>query len=360
MIRRSFIFGSRLASSLVQPLFIIGVAFSAGFLGGIFVQSTLLTDAAATYSSFLLQESEKKRIAPRRELERLAQRGYDMTFRIEKQGIPVAGAVAVRRVTGFGVLVTTNGWVVTSTAEALSEEAIQLRDRNGRLFAVQRIVRDPASPLVFIKLKLKNDLLLNPASFETTPDGSVWSDVFIYSWEEMRSVVLSPRNYQRVDQRATFDETQESFQLQKFYNAQSAFEYPGMPVFRHQGILVGITMERGIVPSFVIDGAVRSLLKNQSIIRTDALFEYIDRARSQDNSNGAFVRSVKSEKKKVDTHTLKEGDVIISLNNENIDHAKNIGEVIQSYRVGDELSARVIRGGHEVIVSIPLYATTYY
>lgn len=153
-------------------------------------------------------------------------------------------------------------------------------------------------------------------------------------------------------------ESSDNFSAKLILNNGLPTEFRGAIIFNLAGDGLGLVDSKGeIEPMAHLAAAVNSLFKNKIIIRPSLGVSYINLtslAGSDQPNNywqkGAIIyHDLKNAAVKkgspADKAGLKEGDVIISVDNIELDKTNDLAEIIQSYAAGDKINLAIKRDG---------------
>ncbi len=162
-------------------------------------------------------------------------------------------------------------------------------------------------------------------------------------------------------------ESSENFFTKLILNNEVPQKFRGAAVFNLAGDVLGLADGKGeIEPMAHLASAVNSLFKNKVIKRPSLGINYIDLAQlaaadAADNNwqKGAIIfkdqKGVAVKKNSPASQAgLKEGDIIISVDNVNLDNVNNLAEIIQNHAAGDKINLVILRAGNETEVEVTL------
>lgn len=275
--------------------------------------------------------------------------------------VPLASYPSEELFVGYALVLTSDGWLVTSTPPKERPSALTAFDREGGVYAIETIVSDSAAGYTFIKITAKN---LRAIEFTTFSDPFALEEGYLVSgWEEVRRMTVTPprAGFVAVPQ----DLIRSTDTLGKLLNASDSFVSTCMPVTRDERTVIGCTAKEGIRSFRYLQRSLSELLRKGSIERPKVAIPYINLStslvplhailRSGALVNLPLAKSFRLSGPDGIQHILKNGDIIVSVNNEAVDRNRDLDELISQYAKGDTVTMRVVSGEHERDISFILY-----
>lgn len=254
---------------------------------------------------------------------------------------------------------TTDGWVVLPQFPA----GMKLRgfDYRGNSLRVGTVIKESSLGIAFAKMSGSD---LHAAAFSAM-DSSRPSLGFLVTEMRVSHLPLSAKMYPAP--LTSRDVIRSSDVLEKRLNPDDVSREPGFPVVDAQGAIIGITTERGIIPVSAIKDALARIVRSGSARGPSLGVHYIDLAHTvgaQDPSSGSRgsptgARLVSSSKTILvptpkGTARLKDGDRILSVNDESIDSNRSLSELIAQYKPKDTVTLKVEYGGSVRDITVQL------
>ena len=276
-----------------------------------------------------------------------------------------------------GFIITSDGWIITNyVPQELQQLSGQSEEIGGKakenifnkyvvitkgkeIYPVDNIVFDKLSPYSFWRIKasdlpvrkfvLEDEIHNGQLAMAVNWDGWAWLTTIIgQSKKESNLVQSSDKNF-----------------LEIILDQNPPEEFWGSYLFNLGGDLVGLINTEGKVePISNYTSIINSLLKNKEIKRASLGVNYIDlsnlvSSESVGPGKGALIYKDKKgvavvKKSPADLAGLKEGDIIVSVNNIELNKDNNLSSVISQQIAGKEINIVYIRGEEREEVKIKL------
>ncbi len=269
--------------------------------------------------------------------------------------------------TGSGVIINSEGYVVTNNHVILNADDIEVTLHDNRTFKARVVGTDPSTDLALIQIKANGLATLPLVNSDDVKVGewvlAVGNPFNLNSTVTAGIVSAKSRNINIL---------REQFAIESFIQTDAAINpgNSGGALINLNGGLIGINTAIAsptgayagygfAVPSNIVRKVVEDLLKYGFVQRgflgitirgVDA-----DLIRKNDLAvkSGVYVDSVgaNSAAKKAG---IKEGDVIVAINGKSIKTTSELQEMVAAHRPGDELEVKVNRKGKEIITKVVL------
>lgn len=261
---------------------------------------------------------------------------------------------------GYALIVTSDGWFVTSAAIDPHVVPLSIATHDTGVLPVTRVVRDDTAGYTFLKTAATN---LSPIQFPSFNDTLSLEDGYLIrnSMALERILVSQPLLPSAV---ALYAQVQATPSIQKLLNPDQAFGTTCMPVVRDERIVLGCTTPHGIRSFRYLQRSLADLLRKGSVERPTLSIPFIDLSASLLPLNtsfrtGALVTLVGKKPLRLSgpdkkTIVLYDGDIILSVNGEQIDQNRNLTELLNQYARGEILALRVLSDGNEAEIKIIL------
>ncbi len=257
-----------------------------------------------------------------------------------------------------GVVVTSDGWVAVpfipnATAELLS---VQIKDQ---VYDVVRVVVDPLTQTVFLKCNAAN---LTVVGFGSAFDLSTGDQLFmsIQSDRFAQASVLEQLTQQGLV--LSSDVVTRRVLLATHLNGISA------PLFDLSGSFVGFSQKKEaqtlLVPFEQIQPGLNAVLEKKTISHPSLGVSYVDLAHAvgfdetlrRGRMMGAYVTGYTTAKKgsAAAVAGIMEGDILLSVNGQELTSARGLQERLLSLRAGDTVNIQLDRAGEVKTMEVVL------
>ncbi len=265
---------------------------------------------------------------------------------------------------GQGIVITSDGWILTSAfspnirtnTDIMLNYVVITNDK--KIYEIDKVIRDPLSNFGFIHTKdVRN---LNVAKFDQTARASEGLQVIGVNWqgESFISQVLNS------------DKNKQSIQSSDAYKAIIALtsalpdSFKGAPIFDLSGNIVAAVDNNGNIEQFNnYIAEANSLLKYGNIRKAKLGVYYINLSdyiiKDKDYEKGALItknaEGVAVEKNSpAEIAGLKEGDIVLSVDNIELNSNIGLNQAIQRYLAGDIVNLVYYRKGEKSQAKIQL------
>ncbi|MDD5342178.1 MAG: S1C family serine protease [Patescibacteria group bacterium] len=276
-----------------------------------------------------------------------------------------------------GLLVTSDGWVVVPKWATPDLQQVYVAvTSSGEVYAVEKIMADPATSLYFLKINGKN---FTVNKFATRDKIAAGQEIFLIKKNSGALPMLWPtkliQKYQpdasRADEYYQSSDTSNEHWLIK---DPVAAQYQGSVVINASSEIVGIVASADwptnqMVPADQIQSGLNSLLKNNQVVRPLLGVYYLDLGRaenvaslfSQNKKNGALIYGdLEANQPAVLTNSpaekagLAKGDIILKVGSLSVDETNNLTNLILSYSAGDSVKLEVLRDTEVKTIEVTL------
>ncbi|MDD5251665.1 MAG: PDZ domain-containing protein [Patescibacteria group bacterium] len=369
------------ATSLVTPLFFsVLFGFAAGAVGMMFVAAYFLPTPDSSGASALsimrgrtTRQSEEYGAVPTPV--DTSSRSLALIFRVKPAGIGLLDQVYLpQEAVAAGGVLTSDGWIVTAGEPFAksSERAANLVAAIGaKVYAVQTIIRDDYSGAVFLKVDASN---LPVAAFG---EAALGAGDGVFSYDALRGAHrIDFVGYGRTLPTRAADYVVSSESLQSLLRLSSANgALPGSMLVDSRGGFIGVLSGNDAVGSFGIplpafEDQLLFVLRGKAPVRSRLGVNYVDlsqvvsgaSSRPDLNRGAMLTDSLDGRRPAVIRNSpaadanLKEGDVILAVNDREISAGRPLSDVLAEYEPGTELTLAVQRGeaGANLTVKVKL------
>jgi S1-C subfamily serine protease len=261
---------------------------------------------------------------------------------------------------GQGFIITSDGWVITTLAldKVYNDYVIITKDK--KIYQIDKAISDSTTGFNFIHVAARDFPVRKFAENQDIKRGNLTISV---NWLGL-SWVSSVLGFK---EKNGLVESSDNFFTKLILNNDVPQEFRGSIIFNLAGDALGLIDAKGeIEPMAHLATVVDSLFKNKVIKRPSLGVNYISLAsfvgldeRNNYWQKGAVIykdqKGIAVKKgSSAEKAGLKEGDIIISVDNINLDEINDLADVIQSYAAGDKINLIVMRSGVEKEVEVIL------
>lgn len=268
---------------------------------------------------------------------------------------------------GQGFVITSDGWIVTSLALVKDYSNYVVITKDKTIYQIDKAVADSLTKFNFIHVPARDLPVRKFAEIKDIKNGSLAVGV---NWLGANSVSA----VSGFSDSASSVKSSDSFSRKLVLSNKPTAEFKGAVIFNLAGDALGLVNDGGeIEPVSHLNGAVRSLFKTKTGVRSSLGVNYIDLTglveiaglpAGQAGQNSLWQKGVviyKDQKvaavKKnspAEISGLREGDIIISVDNLELNEDNNLTEIIQDHLAGETISLLISRQGQEKEVKVTL------
>lgn len=269
------------------------------------------------------------------------------------------GSVVPSSALGAGVVVTSDGWVAT-TSEALSGATRAVVGTTVYTFSAS--VSDPLSDLAMVKLKEATGLPVIPFGSSAQVSSGDQAFVGVSASGIIPTAIVDADHW--IARKAS--NSAQSF-VTDFALADQVVT-PGAPVVNENGELIAITMALtqgqaagvGAMPFDHLLNAVKSVIQSGKVVRasfgasiTDIALVHEGDALTHGLQRGALVDALTSGGPAA-LAGIQKGDIITRLGDVTLDNRTSLSDVLADYKPGDSVPVVVQRAGAEQTFTVQL------
>ncbi len=269
---------------------------------------------------------------------------------------------------GSGLILTSNGWLVTTqkVMDKINNQDYIILTYDYHTYQPEKILYDPISPLVFIKIKATNLTVAKFSNLNKLSSGqSVYG--FIASYPKAKSASLHLADLQL----STLDDVVASTEkFSHFISCREGYDNSliGAPIANMAGEIIAIINDNGTAtPVDYFTKIINNLDKTEKINRVYFGVNYIslskypkiDEVSKETMDRGALLSGFKNllavEKlSPADKAGLQVGDIILAVEDETINGHKSLTAIIQDYDPDKTIKLLVLRNGKEKTIEVEL------
>ena len=266
-----------------------------------------------------------------------------------------------------GFILTEDGWIVTiiDISRNFKKESIAVV-RGLNVYPVEKIIVDPYSNAVFIKISAK-DL---PAVKLGSPDNSsIGQNILAVSFASG----IIPTNIKNIDWRLSQETTQfveSTEKLSEFLLTKDEFDkyFSGAVAVNLDGDVIGMILNQKddkkvntIISSNILQQAIEGILQNEKIARPVLGIKYIDLSRAVGLKNqkitlekGIMVWETPFPPTPAGMAGIRVKDIITHIDGSSISGIKSFSSIIQEYSIGDKAIFTILRDTKEIKIEVVL------
>ncbi len=271
---------------------------------------------------------------------------------------------------GQGLIITSDGWIITNVfienanpKKVFADYVIITKDK--KIYNIDNFAQDPISSFSFIHAEKAKDFPVRQFSEKSEiKNGQL---VVVINWQSKSYLTSIVGEKDKTSSLIKFSDT---FSKELILRDDLSQDYKGSPIFDLAGNIVGLVDEPDkIEPISHFQSAINSLFKNKTVNRPSLGVYYINffdlvaanvvdqEIEKQEkgtiiykSSDGMAVLKDSAAEKA----GLKEGDIIISVDNIEIDQYNDLADIIQNYLAGDKVQVIYLRNNKEEEVEVEL------
>ncbi|MFA7662954.1 MAG: S1C family serine protease, partial [Patescibacteria group bacterium] len=281
-----------------------------------------------------------------------------------------------------GVVLSSDGWIISldrgfdldkvSYVNDKSDETDQLHDyfivtSDNKHYPVTKILKDPNSEIVFLKTDAKD---LASAKIGTKDDLTLGEVLLVFASDRYLETGVGQNNYQVPTKDNSIMKSTDSFSdyvllTTDVYNAQA-----GSPAVDLSGAVIGLMAEKNVImPTLYLRNLITQVLGGGNDLENGTYLsrpffgvDYIDLHkqkgitddRFKDLTSGALVYGNPTAGGPAAIAGIKNADVILQINGENVNGRRNLSELIWQYSPESTLDVKVLSGGKEKNLNVVL------
>jgi len=270
----------------------------------------------------------------------------------------------------LGFALTSDGWLLSfgrTLADPKNHFVVITSDQ--KIFSPEKILFDETSEAVFLKINAENLSVPPLGEIENLALGE--KIVIPKNKQTLNLAVVLNSSYEKISEPKDLLRSSEKLTKSIAVNGAWLSNEAGAPAVNLAGEVVGITTPlAGIIsPIASWRSAILSVLKNGEVVRPNLGIHYfnlskapgLDVAVSQNQKTGALIWSDKNlqitgvaKNSPAAKAGLKDGDIILKINSEEISSKKDLAEIIEDYAPGEKIELTILRLGEEKIIEVTL------
>lgn len=357
---------------LVSIVLVIG--FLSGIVGELWLNSFLMPDSYINFKSYSdLSRKLDDLIGTQNKTKNLKEQDLLISEAINKVRPAIVSIYRDKKFTtqasstllpsdylGQGIIITTDGWIVTHISALKNDKSPVLIVTNDReVLTSEKIVSDSDTGVLFLKIaanglpvsefNLKENLVINQEAFVFGPNRTV--------------IKTSIKNLNFSAQETADDLIHESEVFYKFIelNDNSLMDVLGSPVVTLDGRVGGLVISKAglVLPLDHLISKMKAVIKNENWARPYLGVRFYDLSEIMNSQikdkKGALIAPVLGLKSDSPAQgVLMANDIILEIEREEISAMRNLSEILSNYHVGDKIKIKIKRGTEEKEVEVTL------
>lgn len=259
---------------------------------------------------------------------------------------------------GTGVVVTSDGWIMAPYVPNVSVDSLRVQIKD-RLFEATRLVFDPFTHTMFVKCDAEN---LSVVKFGTGLSISFEDQLFVGAGrkEFTEALFAGVQGVQGV--------LLSSDSLSKQMLLSSTSTPINRSMFDSSGSFVGFVIQKNdramLLPVEYQLPSLQSILEKKEITHPTLGVSYVDLSYAvgfeerlrRNHKDGAYITGHPAVKKgsAAAKAGILEGDIVLSVDGQDLNQTYGLSDVVLSHRVGDKLSFVIDRGGEKKFLELIL------
>ncbi len=269
---------------------------------------------------------------------------------------------------GTGFILTSDGWLVTTKniIKQTELEQIIVLTSDYRAYSIKKVVFDPLTPLVFVRIQADNLPAVKLGSIQKHFSGQkVFGAIASYPHPKLASLHLADIYHSTLE-----DVVASTEEFSHFVACREGYDPSliGAPLVNLSGEVIAIINDTSnAVPVDYFKHLIDKISRADSLTRTYLGVHYINLAKypkinptsGELLKRGALLSGYKNLTAVIKNSPaaqagLKVGDIILSVEDELVNGHKTLTQIIQEYSPGDVVKMTILRAGQEQKVEVEL------
>lgn len=274
---------------------------------------------------------------------------------------------------GSGVIISEGGYIVTNNHVVADADAVEVTLNDNRTFKAEVIGTDPDTDLALIRINATGLKYMSFVNSDHSRVGewvvAVGNPFNLTSTVTAGIISAKSRNINIINRRT---ENGEDVSIESFIQTDAAINpgNSGGALVDMSGGLLGINTAIAsntgsyngygfAVPSNIVSKVVEDLIKFGAVqrgwlgVKIESVNSKLATDKSLEVIEGAYIAGF-AENSSAKTSGIKEGDVVVKINETPIRSSSALIETVGSHRPGDKLNITVNRGGKEITYPVVL------
>ena len=267
---------------------------------------------------------------------------------------------------GLGFILTSDGWIVThqNVVPTAQKKYLVTIERN-KNFLVEKIITDSSTGIVFLKIKTEG---LPVTRLNSRAEINLGQQVLVFgSSGGLLITEINQIENQKVKKADDLVRSSDKLETRILLSQNFERQFLGSPVFGLDKGAVGLVVGQPgsgieVLPSHFITPLISQVLKGEKISHPFLGIDYLDLSqaigltdpRFKEFERGALVYGPPLKGSPAEKAGIKNGDIIIKVDNQIINETNSLTDLIQTRQPGDEIEITFVREGTEKTVKVKL------
>ena len=269
---------------------------------------------------------------------------------------------------GQALALTSDGWLI-ATEDAVTRPKEELVVYyNNKAYDPEKVIKDDKTGVVFLKINVQNLPVIKLANAQKSTLGEQLFVLNVYL-DQLFLANIADKNYQPIIDKYDLVNSSENLTPRVLINQNFTNDLKGAVAFNLQGEVLGflVSDSRGynqVIPVNYLNPIVTQVLKGEKISRPYLGINYINLNRTfnlkgtegQDAPKGALIWPDRNGVAINDDSPLAgkliKGDIITSVENQQLDADNDLAFLLLGYKSGQEIRLKYLRDNKETEISV--------
>ncbi|MEK9130414.1 MAG: trypsin-like peptidase domain-containing protein [Patescibacteria group bacterium] len=268
---------------------------------------------------------------------------------------------------GSGFIITNDGWIISNNQVIKdSIEKYEIVTFNGKVQKIENLIEDPLTGIIFLKIKTSDNLIsVKLADWDKIKLGQTVLFLNKIGFLNQKFILSNIANLNFKNEALSSSEKIDKYIL---IQDKVEFNYNGSPLFNLKGEVVGIMAgfpSKNLTMAININyfkNIINKAIKTNKINKPYLGVHYVDLNNTSNRfgQNGALIigdfekQIFAIEKNSPAVGKLKEGDIIVKVENEEIGEKNSLTSLINEYQPNQNIKLTLIRAGKEMEIEVRL------
>lgn len=252
---------------------------------------------------------------------------------------------------GSATVISSDGWLASAVPLTKLDD-FKTIDRSGDVYAPEKMINDPVSGLIFIKISAQN---LTPVAFTDPASVKIGMEAVGYYYlpetgDNMYLTQLSSNNYWGELAHST-----QKYNKRYLLSTPTASTFINSPLWSLDGKLMGFSQADGKVLTMeLVPNILSNIFSAQQITHSAINWEYYDleQAYQTPTEHGAIKKGALISKADPLITEVLAGDILTQINGQDIDSLNNLSKLILEEEPETPLNITLIRAGENLEIVI--------